>query len=104
MFSPLHGFWEALAAETCPTKLRLKDETVCKHDKMDDAGGNTARRILGREMHALRCQAVSVAAELHCDSQPLGLVFDSAGMVVDIDPGASFFIRVLPAFPPILTK
>lgn len=42
MFSPLHGFWEA----------------------------------------------VSVAAELHCDSQPLGLVFDSAGMVVDIDPGA----------------
>lgn len=50
------------------------------------------------------CQAVSVAAELHCDSQPLGLVFDSAGMVVDIDPGASFFIRVLPAFPPILTK
>ena len=35
------------------------------------------------------CQAVSVAVELHCDSQPLGLVFDSAGMVVAIDPGAS---------------
>ena len=36
-----------------PNQVAFKRWDACKHDKMDDAGGNTARRILGREMHAL---------------------------------------------------